>query len=86
MKSIETLRRKLEESRLMRHCGSHRNRIQHQKASIYYAHTDCSGHADFIKNMISGVTQMDGAILVVAANDGQIHRTLDKLESFKHGL
>ncbi|VEN36337.1 unnamed protein product [Callosobruchus maculatus] len=44
-----------------------------------YAHTDCPGHADFIKNMISGVSQMDGAILVVAADDGQMPQTREHL-------
>ncbi|XP_056632650.1 elongation factor Tu-like [Diorhabda sublineata] len=44
-----------------------------------YAHTDCPGHADFIKNMISGVSQMDGAILVVAATDGQMPQTREHL-------
>lgn len=44
-----------------------------------YAHTDCPGHADFIKNMISGVSQMDGAILVVAATDGQMPQTREHI-------
>ncbi|CAG9858330.1 unnamed protein product [Phyllotreta striolata] len=44
-----------------------------------YAHTDCPGHADFIKNMISGVSQMDGAILVVAATDGEMPQTREHL-------
>lgn len=44
-----------------------------------YAHTDCPGHADYIKNMISGVSQMDGAILVVAATDGQMPQTREHL-------
>jgi elongation factor Tu len=38
----------------------------------HYAHVDCPGHADYIKNMITGAAQMDGAILVVAAPDGQL--------------
>nr|UAM96086.1 elongation factor Tu [Hippodamia variegata] len=44
-----------------------------------YAHTDCPGHADFIKNMISGASQMDGAILVVAADDGEMPQTREHL-------
>ncbi|XP_023292551.2 elongation factor Tu isoform X2 [Lucilia cuprina] len=44
-----------------------------------YAHTDCPGHADYIKNMISGASQMDGAILVVAATDGQMPQTREHL-------
>ncbi|KAH1007317.1 elongation factor Tu [Dendroctonus ponderosae] len=45
----------------------------------HYAHTDCPGHADYIKNMISGASQMDGAILVVAATDGQMPQTREHL-------
>ncbi|KAG0698653.1 Elongation factor Tu, mitochondrial [Chionoecetes opilio] len=45
----------------------------------HYAHTDCPGHADYVKNMISGASQMDGAILVVAANDGQMPQTCEHL-------
>ena len=44
-----------------------------------YAHTDCPGHADFIKNMISGASQMDGAILIVAADDGPMPQTMEHL-------
>ncbi|XP_012146143.1 elongation factor Tu, mitochondrial isoform X2 [Megachile rotundata] len=44
-----------------------------------YAHTDCPGHADFIKNMISGASQMDGAILVIGANDGPMPQTKEHL-------
>ncbi|XP_055294852.1 elongation factor Tu-like [Sitodiplosis mosellana] len=44
-----------------------------------YAHTDCPGHADYIKNMISGASQMDGAIIVVAATDGQMPQTREHL-------
>ncbi|XP_018320206.1 uncharacterized protein LOC108733527 [Agrilus planipennis] len=45
----------------------------------HYAHTDCPGHADYIKNMISGASQMDGTILVVAATDGQMPQTREHL-------
>lgn len=45
----------------------------------HYAHTDCPGHADYIKNMISGTSQMDGAIVVVAADDGQMPQTREHL-------
>lgn len=44
-----------------------------------YAHTDCPGHSDFVKNMISGASQMDGAILVVAATDGTMPQTREHL-------
>ena len=44
--------------------------IEYQTAKRHYAHVDCPGHADFVKNMITGAAQMDGAILVVAATDG----------------
>ena len=41
----------------------------------HYAHVDCPGHADYIKNMITGAAQMDGAILVIAASDGPMAQT-----------
>lgn len=53
--------------------------IGYETANRTYAHTDCPGHADYIKNMISGASQMDGAILVVAADDGQMPQTREHL-------
>lgn len=53
--------------------------IGYSTPSRHYAHTDCPGHADFIKNMISGASQMDGAILVVAADDGEMPQTREHL-------
>ncbi|KAK3874710.1 hypothetical protein Pcinc_020366 [Petrolisthes cinctipes] len=53
--------------------------ISYSSTLRHYAHTDCPGHADYIKNMISGASQMDGAILVVAANDGQMPQTREHL-------
>ncbi|MCI9049238.1 MAG: elongation factor Tu, partial [Coprobacillus sp.] len=44
--------------------------VEYQTDTRHYAHVDCPGHADYIKNMITGAAQMDGAILVVAATDG----------------
>ena len=44
--------------------------VEYETATRHYAHVDCPGHADYIKNMITGAAQMDGAILVVAATDG----------------
>ena len=44
--------------------------VEYMTANRHYAHVDCPGHADYIKNMITGAAQMDGAILVVAATDG----------------
>jgi elongation factor Tu len=49
--------------------------IEYQTLSRHYAHVDCPGHADYIKNMITGAAQMDGAILVVAATDGPMPQT-----------
>lgn len=49
--------------------------VEYETPNRHYAHIDCPGHADFIKNMITGAAQMDGAILVVAANDGPMPQT-----------
>src|SRR5262249_11643230 len=49
--------------------------VEYETANPHYAHIDCPGHADYIKNMITGAAQMDGAILVVAANDGPMPQT-----------
>src|SRR5574342_1375152 len=49
--------------------------VEYQTAKRHYAHIECPGHADYIKNMITGAAQMDGAILVVAANDGPMPQT-----------
>ncbi len=49
--------------------------VEYQTEKRHYAHIDCPGHADYIKNMITGAAQMDGAILVVAANDGPMPQT-----------
>ena len=47
-----------------------RAHVEYETESRHYAHVDCPGHADYIKNMITGAAQMDGAILVVGADDG----------------
>src|SRR5579863_3411658 len=44
--------------------------VEYQSANRHYAHVDCPGHADYVKNMITGAAQMDGAVLVVSAADG----------------
>ena len=49
--------------------------IEYETAKRHYAHVDCPGHADYVKNMITGAAQMDGAILVVAATDGVMAQT-----------
>jgi elongation factor Tu len=49
--------------------------VEYQTESRHYAHVDCPGHADYVKNMITGAAQMDGAILVVAATDGPMPQT-----------
>jgi elongation factor Tu len=53
--------------------------IEYQTATRHYAHVDCPGHADYVKNMITGAAQMDGAILVVAANDGVMAQTREHI-------
>ncbi|MCS6976792.1 MAG: elongation factor Tu [Gemmatales bacterium] len=53
--------------------------VEYESPKRHYAHIDCPGHADYIKNMITGAAQMDGAILVVAANDGPMPQTREHL-------
>ncbi|QKK09877.1 MAG: elongation factor Tu [Planctomycetota bacterium] len=53
----------------------HSSHVEYETAERHYAHVDCPGHADFIKNMITGAAQMDGAILVVAADSGPMPQT-----------
>ncbi|MEO0304377.1 MAG: GTP-binding protein, partial [candidate division WOR-3 bacterium] len=53
--------------------------IEYQTDKRHYAHVDCPGHADYIKNMITGAAQMDGAILVVSANDGTMPQTREHI-------
>ena len=53
--------------------------IEYETASRHYCHVDCPGHADYIKNMITGAAQMDGAILVVAADDGPMPQTREHI-------
>ncbi|MDR0438498.1 MAG: elongation factor Tu [Bacteroidales bacterium] len=53
--------------------------IEYQTAGRHYAHVDCPGHADYVKNMITGAAQMDGAILVVAATDGPMPQTREHI-------
>ena len=53
--------------------------VEYETPTRHYAHIDCPGHADYIKNMITGAAQMDGAILVVAANDGPMPQTKEHL-------
>ncbi len=53
--------------------------VEYQTAGRHYAHVDCPGHADYVKNMITGAAQMDGAILVVAASDGPMPQTREHI-------
>ncbi|MDE7172516.1 MAG: GTP-binding protein, partial [Oscillospiraceae bacterium] len=53
--------------------------IEYQTEARHYAHVDCPGHADYIKNMITGAAQMDGAILVIAATDGPMAQTKEHI-------
>ncbi|HMI41175.1 MAG TPA: elongation factor Tu [Sphingomicrobium sp.] len=53
--------------------------VEYETAARHYAHVDCPGHADYVKNMITGAAQMDGAILVVGANDGPMPQTKEHI-------
>src|ERR1700743_3343698 len=53
--------------------------VEYATANRHYAHVDCPGHADYVKNMITGAAQMDGAILVVAATDGPMPQTKEHI-------
>ena len=53
--------------------------IEYETANRHYAHVDCPGHADYVKNMVTGAAQMDGAILVVAATDGPMPQTREHI-------
>jgi elongation factor Tu len=53
--------------------------VEYQTAKRHYAHIDCPGHADYVKNMVTGAAQMDGAILVVAATDGPMPQTREHI-------
>ena len=53
--------------------------VEYETESRHYAHVDCPGHADYVKNMITGAAQMDGAILVVNAADGPMPQTREHI-------
>ncbi len=53
--------------------------VEYETEKRHYAHVDCPGHADYVKNMITGAAQMDGAILVVAATDGPMPQTREHI-------
>ena len=53
--------------------------VEYQTENRHYAHVDCPGHADYVKNMITGAAQMDGAILVVNAADGPMPQTREHI-------
>ena len=53
--------------------------VEYQTLTRHYAHVDCPGHADYVKNMVTGAAQMDGAILVVAATDGPMPQTREHI-------
>ena len=53
--------------------------VEYETKNRHYSHVDCPGHADYIKNMITGAAQMDGAILVISANDGPMPQTREHI-------
>jgi len=53
--------------------------VEYETENRHYAHVDCPGHADYVKNMITGAAQMDGAVLVVAADDGPMAQTREHI-------
>ena len=58
--------------------------VEYETKNRHYAHVDCPGHADYVKNMITGAAQMDGAILVVAATDGPMPQTREHILLARH--
>ena len=56
--------------------------VEYESNARHYAHVDCPGHADYVKNMITGAAQMDGAILVVSAADGPMPQTRELLDKY----
>src|ERR1700693_6562412 len=59
--------------------------VEYQTDNRHYAHVDCPGHADYVKNMITGAAQMDGGILVVSAADGPMPQTRGHILPARHG-
>src|SRR5438477_10089151 len=59
--------------------------VEYETPKRHYAHVDCPGHADYVKNMITGAAQMDGAILVVAATDGPMPQTREHILLARQG-
>src|SRR4026209_1078746 len=59
--------------------------VEYEPENRHYAHVDCPGHADYIKNMITGAAQMDGAILVVSAADGPMPQTREHILPARQG-
>ena len=57
--------------------------VEYETVNRHYAHVDCPGHADYVKNMITGAAQMDGAILVVSAADGPMPQTRSRQKNWK---
>ena len=53
--------------------------VKYETATRHYGHADCPGHADYVKNMIAGAAQMDGAILVISAGDGAMPQTREHI-------
>ena len=53
--------------------------VEYESETRHYAHVDCPGHADYVKNMITGAAQMDGAIIVIAATDGPMAQTREHI-------
>jgi len=72
VRSTRSITRRKERERGITIATAH---VEYETANRHYAHVDCPGHADYIKNMITGAAQMDGAILVVAATDGPMPQT-----------
>src|ERR671938_336042 len=58
--------------------------VEYETNNRHYAHVDCPGHADYIKNMITGAAQMDGAIMVVSAPDGPMPQTRELLSKYQY--